>query len=200
MKSSATPQMKSNPPTRRRAGSHPRRGFHRRRRFHPPARVDLVEKAPRRVLFLAEEKGFEPLQRFHALRDFESRIFDQLEYSSVTDSLYQLPEEKSIIFFMLPGLSPVQPHVPSAETGPSADPVGGLLNKDPKASPSRGGGPATAGSEGWDVTVSNMPEITDISQQPTFHPSVACGDSSPPGEPCRDFFDTLPGPWLILPR
>ena len=33
--------------------------------------------------FLAEEKGFEPLQHFHALRDFESRLFDQLEYSSV---------------------------------------------------------------------------------------------------------------------
>ena len=47
---------------------------------------------------MAEEKGCEPLQRFHALRDFESRLFDQLEYSSVTDSLYQLPEEKSIIF------------------------------------------------------------------------------------------------------
>ena len=37
--------------------------------------------------FLAEEKGFEPLQRFRALRDFESRLFDQLEYSSVTESL-----------------------------------------------------------------------------------------------------------------
>ena len=51
------------------------------------------------AFFLAEEKGFEPLQRFHALRDFESRLFDQLEYSSITESLYQLPEEKSIIFF-----------------------------------------------------------------------------------------------------
>ena len=35
------------------------------------------------LFFLAEEKGFEPLRRFHALRDFESRLFDQLEYSSV---------------------------------------------------------------------------------------------------------------------
>ena len=32
---------------------------------------------------MAEEKGFEPLRHFHALRDFESRLFDQLEYSSV---------------------------------------------------------------------------------------------------------------------
>ena len=37
--------------------------------------------------FLAEEKGFEPLRRFHALRDFESRLFDQLEYSSVFQRL-----------------------------------------------------------------------------------------------------------------
>ena len=36
---------------------------------------------------MAEEKGFEPLQRFRALRDFESRLFDQLEYSSVSESL-----------------------------------------------------------------------------------------------------------------
>ena len=35
------------------------------------------------LFLLAEEKGFEPLRRFHALRDFESRLFDQLEYSSV---------------------------------------------------------------------------------------------------------------------
>ena len=47
----------------------------------------IKEKIPPRLGwdFLAEEKGFEPLQRFHALRDFESRLFDQLEYSSVTD-------------------------------------------------------------------------------------------------------------------
>ena len=43
MKSSATLQMKLNPPTRRQAGFHPRRGFHRRRRFVPPDRVDLAE-------------------------------------------------------------------------------------------------------------------------------------------------------------
>ena len=43
------------------------------------------EKPPRGGGFscLAEEKGFEPLRHFHALRDFESRLFDQLEYSSV---------------------------------------------------------------------------------------------------------------------
>ena len=34
-------------------------------------------------VLMAEEKGFEPLRRFHALRDFESRLFDQLEYSSI---------------------------------------------------------------------------------------------------------------------
>ena len=33
--------------------------------------------------FLAEQQGFEPWRHFHALRDFESRLFDQLEYCSV---------------------------------------------------------------------------------------------------------------------
>ena len=33
--------------------------------------------------FLAEQKGFEPLRHFHVLRDFESRLFDQLEYCSI---------------------------------------------------------------------------------------------------------------------
>ena len=33
--------------------------------------------------FLAEQKGFEPLHRFPSLRDFESRLFDQLEYCSI---------------------------------------------------------------------------------------------------------------------
>ena len=47
---------------------------------------------------LAEEKGFEPLRRFHALRDFESRLFDQLEYCSITEVLYQHLGEKAIIF------------------------------------------------------------------------------------------------------
>ena len=46
--------------------------------------------------FLAEQQGFEPWRRFHALRDFESRLFDQLEYCSITESLYQQSEEKSI--------------------------------------------------------------------------------------------------------
>ena len=47
--------------------THRRSDFTRRRRisyceaiFHPPARVDLVEKAPRRVLFLVRMTGFEP--------------------------------------------------------------------------------------------------------------------------------------------
>ena len=33
--------------------------------------------------FLAEQQGFEPWRHFHALRDFESRLFDQLEYCSI---------------------------------------------------------------------------------------------------------------------
>ncbi len=46
--------------------------------------------------FLAEEKGFEPLHQFPGLRDFESRLFDQLEYSSVlTALLYQSIRKKS---------------------------------------------------------------------------------------------------------
>ena len=32
--------------------------------------------------YLAEQQGFEPWRHFHALRDFESRLFDQLEYCS----------------------------------------------------------------------------------------------------------------------
>ena len=40
----SAPQMKLNPPIRRRGRFHPQRGFHRRRRFIPPGRVDLVEK------------------------------------------------------------------------------------------------------------------------------------------------------------
>ena len=45
------------------------------------------EKIPPRLGwdFLAEQQGFEPWRRFHALRDFESRLFDQLEYCSITD-------------------------------------------------------------------------------------------------------------------
>ena len=46
---------------------------------------------------LAEQQGFEPWRRFHALRDFESRLFDQLEYCSITESLYQQLKEKSIL-------------------------------------------------------------------------------------------------------
>ena len=47
---------------------------------------------------LAEQQGFEPWRRFHALRDFESRLFDQLEYCSITEVLYQHLGEKAIIF------------------------------------------------------------------------------------------------------
>ena len=55
---------------------------------------------PYRVVpVLAEQQGFEPWRRFHALRDFESRLFDQLEYCSITEALYQLSLEKAIIFF-----------------------------------------------------------------------------------------------------
>ena len=57
---------------------------------------------PYRVVpFLAEQQGFEPWRRFHALRDFESRLFDKLEYCSITESLYQQPEEKSIPFYFI---------------------------------------------------------------------------------------------------
>ena len=47
--------------------------------------------------FLAEQQGFEPWRHFHALRDFESRLFDQLEYCSVftTGLLYQPKSGKS---------------------------------------------------------------------------------------------------------
>ena len=44
MKSSVLPQMKLNPPIRRRGGFHPTKlDFIVERRFRPPARVDLVE-------------------------------------------------------------------------------------------------------------------------------------------------------------
>ena len=35
-----------------------------------------------------------------------------------------------------------------------------------------------SGSEGWKVKVWKMSRITDVSQYPSFHPSVAYGDSS----------------------
>ena len=43
--------------------------------------------------------------------------------------------------------------------------------------------PGVAGSEGRELKVLNVSEITDISQHLTFHPSVSFADSSPPGEP-----------------
>ena len=48
--------------------------------------------------FLAEQKGFEPLRHFHVLRDFESRLFDQLEYCSVQRSIIPRFREKSRCF------------------------------------------------------------------------------------------------------
>ena len=65
------------------------RGHHTKRKNHPFGWFFL----------LAEQQGFEPWRRFHALRDFESRLFDQLEYCSITEALYQLSLEKAIIFF-----------------------------------------------------------------------------------------------------
>ena len=53
---------------------------------------------------MAEQQGFEPWRRFHALRDFESRLFDQLEYCSITEVLYQHLGEKAIIFCGFYGL------------------------------------------------------------------------------------------------
>ena len=63
-----------------------------------------IRKPPFRVVFLlAEQQGFEPWRHFHALRDFESRLFDQLEYCSLftTGSLYQRKKEKSSYFPVL---------------------------------------------------------------------------------------------------
>ena len=48
--------------------------------------------------YLAEQQGFEPWRHFHALRDFESRLFDQLEYCSITYLVYHLISEKSRFF------------------------------------------------------------------------------------------------------
>ena len=51
-------------------------------------RKNTIESNPRGFGFqwcfhMAEQQGFEPWQHFHALRDFESRLFDQLEYCSL---------------------------------------------------------------------------------------------------------------------
>ena len=53
---------------------------------------------------MAEQQGFEPWRRFPALRDFESRLFAQLEYCSITEVLYQHLGEKAIIFCGFYGL------------------------------------------------------------------------------------------------
>ena len=69
-------------------------------RCHPAGSLDSIfesrckgkKKDTQRVsFFLAEQQGFEPWRHFHALRDFESRLFDQLEYCSIftTELLYQ---------------------------------------------------------------------------------------------------------------
>ena len=50
------------------------------------------EKSTRKgAFFVAEQQGFEPWRHVNALRDFESRLFDQLEYCSIfrTGLLYQ---------------------------------------------------------------------------------------------------------------
>ena len=74
----------------------------------PPFRIPLFhQKNPTPIwggIFLAEQQGFEPWRRFHALRDFESRLFDQLEYCSITEVLYQHLGEKAIIFCGFYGL------------------------------------------------------------------------------------------------
>ena len=44
---------------------------------------------------MAEQQGFEPWQHFHALRDFESRLFDQLEYCSIQPDYYINNPEKN---------------------------------------------------------------------------------------------------------
>ena len=43
--------------------------------------------------------------------------------------------------------------------------------------------PGADGAEGWRLKVRDMLVIMGTPKHPTFHPSVACGDSSPPGEP-----------------
>ena len=66
--------------------------------FRIPHTINKKDPPPWGGSFLlAEQQGFEPWRRFHALRDFESRLFDQLEYCSITESLYQQSEEKSIL-------------------------------------------------------------------------------------------------------
>ena len=44
---------------------------------------------------MAEQKGFEPLHRFPGLRDFESRLFDQLEYCSTNWLIISVTYQKS---------------------------------------------------------------------------------------------------------
>ena len=61
---------------------------------------------------------------------------------------------------------------------------GGHLNmsKDPSL-PSEGRWPGIAGSEGWELKVSDFLLYSENSNFLTAHPSVAYGDSSPQGEP-----------------
>ena len=68
-----------------------------------PLRIPLLAKkrdTQRVSLVLAEQQGFEPWRHFHVLRDFESRLFDQLEYCSIfrTGLLYQPEGRKSSSF------------------------------------------------------------------------------------------------------
>ena len=87
---------------------HFRRNHHWRSQHHLPG-ANIIQKShfcqKTKVAFLvAEQQGFEPWRRFHALRDFESRLFDQLEYCSITEVLYQHLGEKAIIFCGFYGL------------------------------------------------------------------------------------------------
>ena len=56
------------------------------------------------------------------------------------------------------------------------------MSKNPKP-PLSGEVARVSGSEVWEVKVWKMSRITDISKHPSFHPSVAYGDSSRRGEP-----------------
>ena len=52
------------------------------------------------VLFMAEQQGFEPWRHFHALRDFESRLFDHLSTAPYLQRAYYISEkrENQVIF------------------------------------------------------------------------------------------------------
>ena len=49
-------------------------------------------------IILAEQQGFEPWRHFHALRYFESRLFDQLEYCSMNCIIITTDYKKIKVF------------------------------------------------------------------------------------------------------